>query len=34
MATVVNGEVLMRNGEHSGALPGKLIRNRLAASGA
>ncbi len=30
LATVVNGEVLMRNGEHTGALPGKLLRNRLA----
>src|SRR5215469_694907 len=34
LATVVNGKVLMRNGEHTGALPGKLIRNRLAANGA
>jgi len=34
LATVVNGQVLMRNGEHTGALPGKLLRNRLAASGA
>ena len=25
-ATVVNGQVLMRDGEHSGALPGQLIR--------
>ena len=33
LATVVNGEVLMRNNEHTGALPGKLMRNRLAASG-
>jgi N-acyl-D-amino-acid deacylase len=31
LATVVNGEVLMRNGEHTGALPGKLLRNRLVA---
>ena len=31
LATVVNGEVLMRNGEHTGALPGRLLRNRLAA---
>jgi N-acyl-D-amino-acid deacylase len=31
LATVVNGKVLMRNGEHTGALPGKLLRNRLAA---
>jgi N-acyl-D-aspartate/D-glutamate deacylase len=31
LATVVNGEVLMRNGEHTGALPGKLLRNRMAA---
>ena len=28
LATVVNGEVLMRNNEHTGALPGKLMRNR------
>ncbi len=28
-ATVVNGEVLLRNNEHTGALPGKLLRNRL-----
>ncbi len=33
LATVVNGEVLMRNNEHTGALPGKLMRNRLAANG-
>jgi N-acyl-D-amino-acid deacylase len=32
LATVVNGEVLLRNNEHTGALPGKLLRNRLAAS--
>ena len=25
-ATVVNGQVLMENGEHAGALPGKLLR--------
>ncbi len=31
LATVVNGEVLMRNGEHTGALPGRLLRNRLSA---
>jgi len=30
LATVVNGEVLLRNNEHTGALPGKLLRNRLA----
>jgi len=30
LATVVNGQVLMRNGEHTGALPGRLLRNRLA----
>ncbi|ETW93583.1 MAG: hypothetical protein ETSY1_38560 [Candidatus Entotheonella factor] len=29
-ATVVNGEVLMRNNEHTGALPGQLIRGPLA----
>ena len=26
-ATVVSGEVLLRNGEHTGALPGRLLRN-------
>ena len=30
-ATVVNGEVLMRHNEHTGALPGQLIRGSLAA---
>jgi N-acyl-D-aspartate/D-glutamate deacylase len=29
-ATVVNGEVLMRDNEHTGALPGQLIRGALA----
>lgn len=28
--TIVNGEVLMRNGEHTGAYPGKLLRGPLA----
>ena len=27
MATVVNGEVLIENGKHTGALPGRLLRN-------
>src|SRR5208282_2232143 len=31
MATIVNGEVLLRNNEHSGALPGKLLRGPVAA---
>ncbi|HLW69808.1 MAG TPA: amidohydrolase family protein [Candidatus Binataceae bacterium] len=31
-ATIVNGEVLMRNNDHSGALPGKLLRGPLAAT--
>src|SRR5262249_10320532 len=26
-ATIVNGQVVMRGGEHTGALPGRLIRN-------
>ena len=26
-ATIVNGEVLLENGEHTGALPGKVARN-------
>jgi N-acyl-D-amino-acid deacylase len=29
-ATVVNGQVLLRNNEHTGALPGKLLRGPLA----
>ena len=28
-ATVVNGKILMRNGEHTGALPGRVLRNEL-----
>jgi N-acyl-D-amino-acid deacylase len=28
-ATVVNGQVLLRDGEHSGSLPGRLLRNPL-----
>jgi N-acyl-D-aspartate/D-glutamate deacylase len=31
-ATVVNGKVLMRGGEHTGALPGTLLRNELFAA--
>jgi N-acyl-D-aspartate/D-glutamate deacylase len=31
MATIVNGEVLLRNNEHTGALPGRLLRGPLAA---
>jgi N-acyl-D-aspartate/D-glutamate deacylase len=30
MATVVNGEVLLRHNEHTGALPGQLLRGPLA----
>ncbi len=30
--TIVNGQVLMRNSEHTGALPGKLLRGPLAAT--
>jgi N-acyl-D-amino-acid deacylase len=30
LATVVNGEVLLRNGDHTGALPGQLLRGPLA----
>ena len=29
VATVVNGKILMRDGQHSGALPGTLLRNEL-----
>ena len=28
LATVVGGEVLLENGEHTGALPGRLVRSR------
>ena len=31
-ATVVNGEVLLRDGKHTGALPGQLLRGRLVRS--
>ncbi|MEM7020815.1 MAG: amidohydrolase family protein, partial [Pseudomonadota bacterium] len=31
LATLVNGEVVYQNGEHTGALPGKLIRGAQAA---
>jgi N-acyl-D-aspartate/D-glutamate deacylase len=27
LATIVNGEVLMENGRHTGALPGRVLRN-------
>jgi N-acyl-D-aspartate/D-glutamate deacylase len=30
MATVVNGEVVLRNNEHTGAMPGQLLRGPLA----
>jgi N-acyl-D-aspartate/D-glutamate deacylase len=30
MATIVNGQVLLRNNEHTGALPGQLLRGPLA----
>jgi N-acyl-D-aspartate/D-glutamate deacylase len=29
-ATVVNGRVLLREGKHTGALPGRLLRGPLA----
>src|SRR5947209_17262196 len=29
-ATVVNGEVLLRDGKHTGALPGQLLRGPVA----
>ena len=32
LATVVNGSVLLRAGEHTGALPGRVLRGRVAAS--
>ena len=33
LATIVGGEILLRNNEHTGALPGRLIRGPLAARG-
>jgi N-acyl-D-aspartate/D-glutamate deacylase len=27
MATVVNGQVLIEDGKHAGALPGRVLRN-------
>jgi N-acyl-D-amino-acid deacylase len=33
-ATVVNGEILLRDGKHTGALPGRLLRGPLARSAA
>jgi N-acyl-D-amino-acid deacylase len=32
LATVVNGQVVLRNNEHTGALPGRLLRGPLAAA--
>jgi N-acyl-D-amino-acid deacylase len=32
LATVVNGQVVLRNNEHTGALPGQLLRGPLAAA--
>jgi N-acyl-D-amino-acid deacylase len=32
LATVVNGKIVLRNNEHTGALPGKLLRGPLAQS--
>ncbi|NJN53126.1 MAG: amidohydrolase family protein [Gammaproteobacteria bacterium] len=34
LATVVAGEILLRNNEHTGALPGRLLRGPLATGGA
>jgi N-acyl-D-aspartate/D-glutamate deacylase len=33
LATIVGGEILLQNNEHTGALPGRLIRGPLAARG-
>ena len=33
LATIVNGEVIMENGEYTGATPGKLIRGAQALTG-
>ncbi|MEO5840357.1 MAG: hypothetical protein ABIQ73_11695 [Acidimicrobiales bacterium] len=32
LATIVNGEVLMRENEHTGALPGQVLRGPLRSS--
>ena len=32
VATIVNGTVLMREGRHTGALPGRVLRNDRATS--
>lgn len=29
MATIVNGQILLRNNQHTGALPGRLLRSRV-----
>ena len=29
-ATIVGGQVLVRDGQHTGALPGRLLRKRIA----
>jgi N-acyl-D-aspartate/D-glutamate deacylase len=31
VATIVNGTVLMRDGKHTGALPGRVLRNEAGA---
>jgi N-acyl-D-aspartate/D-glutamate deacylase len=31
--TVVNGEVLIEQGEHTGATPGRVLRNALCSNG-
>ena len=32
--TIVNGQVLLEDGHHTGALPGRVLRNTLYQSGA
>jgi N-acyl-D-aspartate/D-glutamate deacylase len=32
-ASIVNGQVVLRDGEHTGAYPGRLLRGPLAARG-
>jgi N-acyl-D-aspartate/D-glutamate deacylase len=34
LATIVNGQVLLRHNEHTGALPGRLLRGPLAGESA
>jgi N-acyl-D-aspartate/D-glutamate deacylase len=32
--TIVNGQLLLEDGQHTGALPGRIVRNSLCTTGA